>query len=255
MQTIIPPVLNEFKNELEYYKLDTIKITALPIEDGEILEIKRSKFLGNPYLPLQFEYPKDKNDKPLILIAQLNFSEIPTLQNYPDSGILQFYISATDWYDMTDYRVIYHENTSIDHQTDFSFLTDDLYEETPIFCEHRLQFNKNSEYGGSEDFRFDIKLNGKDLYDYCETLSKEEADQVESLFDASGHKISGYAYFTQSDPRDNKMSNLSEDLLLLQIDTDEQIMFGDCGVANFFIHPDDLINKRFDKAWFNWDCC
>ncbi|NJI72222.1 MULTISPECIES: DUF1963 domain-containing protein [Sphingobacterium] len=21
------------------------------------------------------------------------------------------------------------------------------------------------------------------------------------------------------------------------------------------IHPEDFINKRFDKAWFNWDCC
>ncbi|WP_430981282.1 DUF1963 domain-containing protein [Sphingobacterium faecium] len=21
------------------------------------------------------------------------------------------------------------------------------------------------------------------------------------------------------------------------------------------IQPEDLINKRFDKVWFNWDCC
>ncbi|WP_132773380.1 DUF1963 domain-containing protein [Sphingobacterium sp. JUb78] len=21
------------------------------------------------------------------------------------------------------------------------------------------------------------------------------------------------------------------------------------------IYPEDLINKRFDKVWFNWDCC
>ncbi|WP_132845821.1 DUF1963 domain-containing protein [Sphingobacterium sp. JUb20] len=21
------------------------------------------------------------------------------------------------------------------------------------------------------------------------------------------------------------------------------------------IQPEDLINQRFDKAWFNWDCC
>lgn len=69
------------------------------------------------------------------------------------------------------------------------------------------------------------------------------------------HQIGGYAYFTQSDPRDNKMVDLKEDLLLLQIDTAEKIMFGDYGVANFFIHPEDLINKQFDKAWFNWDCC
>ncbi len=32
-------------------------------------------------------------------------------------------------------------------------------------------------------------------------------------------------------------------------------MWGDCGVGNFFIHPDDLANLRFDKAFFTFDCC
>jgi uncharacterized protein YwqG len=44
-------------------------------------------------------------------------------------------------------------------------------------------------------------------------------------------------------------------LLLLQIDTDNEIMFGDSGVANVFINEDDLKKKKFDKAYFNWDCC
>jgi uncharacterized protein YwqG len=44
-------------------------------------------------------------------------------------------------------------------------------------------------------------------------------------------------------------------VLLLQIDTDEQIMFGDSGVANVFISPEALRNKQFDQAYFHWDCC
>lgn len=43
------------------------------------------------------------------------------------------------------------------------------------------------------------------------------------------------------------------------MDTDDvngmDIMWGDCGVANFFIHPDDLKNKDFSKVLYNWDCC
>lgn len=99
-----------------------------------------------------------------------------------------------------------------------------------------------------------MTFNGKDYWDFHETLTKDQKNEIEKIIDGTDHKIGGYAYFTQADIRDyNK--ELKQDLLLLQIDTDEEIMFGDSGVANFFINPEDLKNKRFEKAWFNWDCC
>lgn len=46
------------------------------------------------------------------------------------------------------------------------------------------------------------------------------------------------------------------DCLLFQIgQADERFMWGDCGEGNWFIALDDLRAKRFDKVWFNWDCC
>lgn len=83
-------------------------------------------------------------------------------------------------------------------------------------------------------------------------ISKKK--EIQKLLYYEGHKIGGYAYFTQSDPREHD-DKLKNDVLLLQIDTDEEIMFGDSGVANFFINKEDLINKNFEKAYFNWDCC
>lgn len=251
---MIPDFLTEFKEELEKFKLESIKIHAIPIAEDETLDIARSKFLGTPYLPEDFKYPLDKNGKPSILIAQINFSEVPALENYPVEGILQFYVSPTDWYDMDDYTIIYHPNISETFQTDFSFLTTDLYEDSPVYCEHKLEFEKTIEYGGSQDSRFDMEFNGKDFYEFCEELNETQLKQIEDIIDGAGHKIGGYAYFTQSDPREYN-ENKSSDLLLLQIDTDEHIMFGDSGVGNFFIHPDDLKSKNFEKIWFNWDCC
>jgi uncharacterized protein YwqG len=99
-----------------------------------------------------------------------------------------------------------------------------------------------------------MRFNDKDYWDFQETLTKDQTEEINKIIDGTGHKIGGYAYFTQADVRDyNK--DLKQDLLLLQIDTDEEIMFGDSGVANFFINPEDLKNRRFEKAWFNWDCC
>jgi uncharacterized protein YwqG len=249
---IFPDFLKEFENELLKYKLEYVKINAKPLKKSQTLSLIQSKFLGKPYLPIDSEYPKDKAGKPMILLAQLNFSEIPNIEYYPKKGILQFYISGDSWYDMEDYKVLFHENVEV-FQTNFDFLTEDLYEDSPIYCEHSLAFSIQEAFGGTEDVRFDYKFNGLDYWDFKETLTKKQIKNIEPFFDATGHKIGGYSYFTQNDPRD--YDDIEKDLLLLQIDTDDEIMFGDSGVAHFFISKEDLINKRFEKAYFNWDCC
>jgi uncharacterized protein YwqG len=251
---MIPKFLSEYKDELGKYKLESIKIKARPIGKNENLTFVESKFLGKPYLPTTFEYPKDKMEKPMILLAQINFAETPQLENYPTNGILQFFISSSEWYDMDDYKVLFHKTIEDKYQTDFSFLTENLYEESPVYCEHKLAFEKTIEYGGYEDFRFDMEFNGKSYYDFQEELSEEQKTEMDSILDGTGHKIGGYAFFTQSDPRDYG-KNQKDEILLLQIDSDEEIMFGDSGVGNFFINPKSLKEKDFDQVWFNWDCC
>ena len=37
--------------------------------------------------------------------------------------------------------------------------------------------------------------------------------------------------------------------------TPDEIIWGDCGVANFFINQKDLENCDFSKVLYNWDCC
>lgn len=252
---MIPPFLSEYQSEIKKYKLETIKISARPTAASDISPITQSRFLGLPYLPEDSVYPLDKNGVPMIMLAQINFEEVPHLENYPTKGIFQLFISSTDWYDMTDYKILYHEDIALGPQKNFDFLTDNLYDESPIYCEHKLEFEKKVEYGGIADFRFNLRFNGQDYYDFYETLGEEQQRTMDPLFEAAGHKIGGYAYFTQDDIRDHRDGDKKNDILLLQIDTDEQIMFGDSGVANVFIKPDDLANKRFEKAYFNWDCC
>ena len=49
------------------------------------------------------------------------------------------------------------------------------------------------------------------------------------------------------------------DTLLFQMDSDygdeDYVLWGDCGVGNFFIHQEDLKKRDFRKVLYNWDCC
>jgi len=256
---MIPDFLEKFRTQIEKYKLDTIRIIATPLRSDEILAVTQSKFLGTPYIPKNMTYPISPDGTPMILLAQINFAETPELENYPTKGILQLFVHPKNWYDMENYQVIFHENTNEEFHSYFSFLTPELYEESPIFCEHKLSFIKETEYGGREDFRFQIDFDGKDYFDFQKTLPKEQQEQMDNLFYIIGHKIGGYAYNTQGDPRKYDIKK-KDDVLLLQIDsdlssTDWKIMFGDSGVANVFININDLKNQNFDKAYFYWNCC
>lgn len=90
---------------------------------------------------------------------------------------------------------------------------------------------------------------GKKILEVLDIL-EEDKEIEEKLFEA-GHKIGGYPNFTQNDIN-------RHDILLLQIDsegTDEhEIMWGDCGIANFFIREKDLKELNFDEVIYNWDC-
>jgi len=66
-------------------------------------------------------------------------------------------------------------------------------------------------------------------------------------------QVGGYAAFTQEDPRavDSPL------VLLFQLNSDDDadMMWGDCGIANFFIDPDELAKADFSRVLYNWDCC
>jgi uncharacterized protein YwqG len=251
---MLPDFLGEFRAPLERYKLDYVKVLATPLPAGESLPLLQSKFLGHPYLPVGMPYPHDEKGQPMLLLAQLNFAEIPALAGFPTTGILQFFVSPTEWYDAEDCQVLYHPATTAPAQIDFSFLTSDLYADSPIRAEHSLAFSLATEYGGAEDCRFDMTFGGKDYYEYLETLPLEQQEELDTYCNNSGHRLGGYAYFTQRDPREHD-SDRQADVQLLQIDIDEQIMFGDSGLGHFFISPAALAAKQFDQAYFYWDCC
>lgn len=90
-------------------------------------------------------------------------------------------------------------------------------------------------------------------------------------FEGTEHRIGGHANPVQDDvetevargalgspPWDDP--RIKEEalrwLLLAQFDTDDDadMMWGDCGVLYWLIRPEDLAERRFDRAMFTWQC-
>lgn len=243
-----------------------------------------SKFGGVPYWDLTKDYPIDSEGKKMMLLAQINFTKAALDdERLPKQGMLQFFFSAEDdvygmdWEEpdsQKNFRVIYHEviDTNVTQELvqalDIPIATSEDNEYTPVFKEVAVNITKTTTYLGTEDYHFDKvfaevvkEIYGEDIQNqgFYSYLCEEDRDYLFDECSNDGHWILGYPYFTQSDPREYQEDNYY-DALLFQMDSDMQnhedyVLWGDCGVANFFINAEALKNRDFSKVMYNWDCC
>ncbi|NPC94392.1 DUF1963 domain-containing protein [Bacillus sp. WMMC1349] len=261
----LPEKMAPFREKFEKSARASIKLTAQKAKTGRY----DSKIAGDPYFPKSEVYPLDEQGKPMKLLAQINFSQLPCLDGFPSTGILQFYLSVSDDVyglnfdnpcEQTGFCVKYFE-TLIENEEqlldDFSFVELEDEYQFPITCEASLTAEIQSELVGVADFQFE-QYAGIGAWSFFEQFGDDEETVMEEyneMYGGFAHKIGGYACFTQADPRDDDFSDHT--VLLLQIDSDDEIdsMWGDVGIANFFIKPADLKKKDFSNVLYNWDCC
>ncbi|MDO4696916.1 MAG: YwqG family protein [Neisseria sp.] len=133
----------------------------------------------------------------------------------------------------------------------------------PLYGEYALYFERDSAGLSSSDEVEGRRWFGEEgFWAYCERLAADD-EEAERIFNGFGeiapmfgHQLFGYPSFTQFDVRDAD----SKEVLLLQIGSEYDdgglsgIMWGDAGIGNFFIAPEDLAAKRFDRLRYHWDC-
>ena len=283
-----------FNEDIKKVVLDILEKNKKPMIKISLSDDKpnlfQSKFGGVPYLPKDMEVPKNKENEQLTLLAQINIEELPKNNIYPmEEGMLQFWILNDDVFGLdydthlgNGFKVVYYK------EIDKSVTEEEVLEKYkpykdedsyfPIEGEFSLNFKLTDGYfsDSNDDFReivdremkkFHIENKEKHkeilkVYDNKEYLSywdiwdilEEDKEIGKKLFEA-GHKIGGFPNFTQSDVREIG----DYEILLLQIDSEgtekNEIIWGDCGIANFFIREKDLKELNFDKVIYNWDCC
>lgn len=239
-----------------------------------------SKVGGLPYWDPALPYPTDSQGNKMTLLAQLNFAQLGTEDPLPAQGLLQFFIGQDDVFGMDfdqpdrqkNFQVVYHPEPdpaltleqiqALDLPT---HVEADLC--TPVIREAAFTAEKTVGYMGPGDCRFDAlfreavravtgeDIGDKDAYQY---LDDADRDDLYDQLSTSGHWLLGYPFFTQYDPREPEGPY---DTLLFQLDSDmaedrkDLVLWGDCGVGNFFINREDLLRRNFSRILYNWDCC
>lgn len=249
-------------------------------EEKDNLGVFSSKFGGIPYIANDDSIPVDSDNNQLALLAQINCGELPENKLYPEVGLLQFWIARNSNFGLDNkdsYCVKYIEKidetvSEVDILEKYDILDEDNNEEYSPFKRKNTSFSLTFEKGlstiTSTDCRFeDIALKTiQDLFpdeqinDLYDDLENDIYSTLFKSFEGVQHAIGAYPTFTQWDPR-NPDDTDAYDVMLLQIESmrssdsnENEIMWGDSGVANFFIDSEKLERLDFNHVLFNWDC-
>lgn len=270
----INKVIEKIKND------NTRECINIAIEENDKVSVTDSKFGGVPYISGDSNIPKDSNDAQLALLAQINCAELPENILYPKEGLLQFWISRNNNFGLDnkdDYCVRFIKDidkniTEEDILNKYTMLDEERDDEYSPFNKKNtsfaLKFEKGMSTITSNDFQFEgialmtIKelFPNEDIKDLYDDLERDIFDTLFKAFNGVDHAIGAYPTFTQWDPRNPDKPD-AYDISLLQIESnfsidsnDAEIMWGDSGVANFFINNDKLKNLDFEDILFYWDC-
>ena len=231
---------------------------ALPTRGG-------SRIGGPAFLPEGAQWPLDKEGAPMAFLAQIDFGELPRLEDYPESGVLQFFIARDIYFgadfakpDAGDFRLVYLTDTDVSGTLRASRYDgrngEDFY--TPLYSDQlqhtgvRLAGKPGSvaPHVFSFNLRRDLPeiLTG-DNYAILNALVQQGYGDVPEV-----HHIGGHPQFTQDDWR--RTEELQQaDRVLLNLWSHDGLMWGDAGQGQFLIRREDLKARRFDRAYYSWD--
>ena len=265
-------------NKIEKKYQETAKemmVADASVSASKEIKITDSKIEGIPYIPIGRKIPINSKGQQFMFLAQINCEDLKGLEDFPQEGILQFWILGEDllgldfdnYTNRDGFDVIYYEKIE-DYYSEDEFKEmynpykfDLKYMETLIASEPcKMKFSLEKQ---KESFNYELLDNlFKEVLEE-ESLGFNEKDklyeEVEKLYDDEfyeeivGTKCNGFPYFTQWEPRDDEQMK-EYDTSLFQIDSGKEVMIGDSGVMHFFINREKLKNKDFSDVFYHWDC-
>ena len=233
-----------------------------------------SKLGGLPYWPVNAPYPEFEEEK-MSLLAQINFSEIDENDLLPNEGILQFFIAANSPCpygvnfknpDLQEsFKIVYHpsieEPVAIDTPRLEESANSPLHMEVALNIESALSFININEPEFNNIYKSAVANlfqndNPGEMFQFFDNEEMCTIEQALMFSPTPGHQITGWPKFVEGDPRNEEQQELFN-TLLLQLgsqftDDGELLMWGDMGIAQFFIPQESLIQCDFSQVLYTF---
>ncbi|MBE6349615.1 MAG: DUF1963 domain-containing protein [Spirochaetaceae bacterium] len=263
----------------------------LIISPEKEISLFTTKLGGIPYWNVSesnVAFPLDEHNKPMSLLAQINFEEVPEKNELlPEKGILQFFVAAKDAYfganfenptEQKNFKIVFHKDIlktikTEDVEKHFGLLPPEECE-IPVQKEVALVFAQSESYPSVDEEKFEkiFQESVKEVFNkdfegsYQEFFTDKNFENGKSFrkqffqaFNDKQNALLGYPLFCQGDPRLDLSENERDlfDTTLLKLNSyshSDYIMWGDMGVGNFLINKQALQELDFSKVLYYWDC-
>lgn len=258
---------------LKKYSKNSISL-KLDKKDDEEIKVGKTKFGGLPDLPIDQEwFTNGENNNPLSFIAQINFSDIKEFDldsKLPENGLLYFFYDLDEmpWgYDpkhSSGKKVFYYVgDTKLERKSKPDNLDNEF-----VLEPFKVSFECTVEIPDYWSSLVDFELSEKENDRYWE-LKEEFPEKQHKILGHSNNIQDGMelecelvskglycgdtsAY--QSEQRKELEKNIYDWELLLQIDSDDDFMWGDDGRLYLWIKKEDLKDKKFENSWLVLQC-
>lgn len=235
----------------------------LSFGEAAALGERRSKLGGATLLPAGYKAPVG-SARPLGLLAQIDFAEMPAQPDFPTDGVLQIWVDPDD-------EMYGHDDNAPTVQRNFRVLyfpadqpVEPLGDEVvpagmPLSEVHSVYFSAERDLPGAslvgellpsgqwrrtlhtlEDDDLGCRLED-DLYAFHGRMRNENAP-----------KIGGYPCYFNSHPGERSPVAYSYDRLLLQLPSHwgSSVSIWGSGTANFIIPREKLLARDFSDVWY-----
>jgi uncharacterized protein YwqG len=281
--------LSTVATKLEPHLRHSIRITTVKVDEEGAIPIGASKMGGHPDVPKGFIWP-EHHIVAMSFLAQFDLSEVAPFDEYselPATGMLYFFSDESNYrgYDGRSWEVLYlAEKPDSLERVEFP---DKLPENDgswyiPRLAPHAVRFSIEAMWP-NERIKSDYEKLGLTRLEIARF--RDFQSQIQ-FADRPKHRLLGYpdgycnsdmqfdcalfannAYWDYAKLGYN-LQNLDAERrqkieaeypgwrLLFQIDSDMDFpwMFSDLGTESFWIHHDDLMQRRFDKTCLTGNC-
>lgn len=251
-----PVALRPYAERIEATRRPYLAVTQL---EGVPEKPNGSQLGGTPWWPAGLAYPTDSAGIPLRLLMQINFDDAPVLDGFPERGLLQFFIGHDDLLGAeidgdrasAAFACVFHEaadGAGTDLSETLAAMPAAETPFTPAGHIAPLTLAHDTMVMTPSHHQFPGMLFGDGAPDHA--LWDAYAQSLNT--GVTPIRLGGYADFTQDDPRGHHPS--LGDVDLATVGTTSGILWGDVGVAQFFIHRADLDRRDFSNVVYTWDC-